>query len=127
MHQGGGTISNDKSMATKAAKIPGIPVPLNLSSLRFRMPDGSFVMGANIPADQLSLDVPGSTNKLFSYTLDPAQRYQTETVVTHDGGIVETNTFAPETGISDKSPNLPRNQFSGKYDEENVYLLPPTP
>ncbi len=107
-----------------ATKIPGIPVPITLSLFRFKMPDGTFVMAADIPADQLAQDVPGSVAKLPNFKLDPALWYQDETIVMREGNIVVTTVFAPATGQIDKSPNIPRNIYSGRYDEFNVYLVP---
>lgn len=82
-------------------------------------------MGSNIPSDQLSQDVPGSTNKLFSFALDPTQWYVIETKVTVEGGIRVTKRQAAQTGVADVSPNLPRNQYTGEYDTFNVLLVPP--
>ena len=103
--------------------INGTPVPIALDSLRFLVL-GKWQMAADIPGGLLMLDIPGATNKAFSYTLDPTQRYQMETIVARENMVV-TTTFPPETGVIDKSPNILRNKFSGLFDQVNVYLLPP--
>jgi hypothetical protein len=101
-------------------------VPITLSSLRFVV-GSEYVMGANLAADKLLLDVPGSTRKLWSYTLEPSAWYVVETKVTTTGGILETKRFQPITGVTDLSPNLPRNQYSGEFDTFKLFLVPPPP
>jgi len=105
-----------------AAAVAEIPVPMTLSSLRFVV-GNQFVMGADIAADKLVLDVPGSTRKLCSYTLEPSLWYVVETRVTVEGGIIQTTRQKPVTGQTDMSPNLPRNRFTGDYDSFTVYLV----
>jgi len=106
-----------------AASVPEMQVPMVLSSLRFVVTN-DLVMGANIAADQLVLDVPGSSRKMCSYLLDPAAWYVVETKVTVAGGILQTKRQQPITGITDLSPNLPRNQFTGEYDSYKIFLVP---
>ncbi len=113
-------------MAEKTVGAPkvegGIPVGINLETFRFML-DGKVVMAANLPAGVVLLDVPGSTQKMFEFTTDPAKRYQEETIVATATGTV-TYYQAPKTGISGLSPNLPRNEFTGQYDAFNLYELP---
>lgn len=108
-----------------AIKIVGFAVPASLESLRYIV-DGKVVMAADISRDQLLLDVPEATNKLFSFKLDPTQHYQVVTIVAKENMSVET-VFGVETGVSDKSPNLTRNRFTGQFDTFAVYLVPPPP
>lgn len=106
-----------------AADVIELQVPMVLSSLRFIL-GNETVMGADIAADKLLLDVPGSARKMFSYKLDATLWYVVETRVTITGGILQTKRFQPETGITDLSPNLLRNQFTGEYDSYKVFLVP---
>jgi hypothetical protein len=109
-----------------AGEVTEIQVPLVLSSLRFVITN-VFVMGADITADRLLLDVPGSSQKMFSYKLDPTAWYVVETKIMVESGIIQTKRFRPETGLTDMSPNLLRNRFSGEFDSYKVFLVPTPP
>jgi hypothetical protein len=115
-------VTNTTTNRVTAAAVAESPVPMTLSSLRFVV-GNQFVMGADIAADKLLFDVPGSARKLCSYTLDPTQYYVVETKVTIEGGILQTKRQLPVTGVTDMSPNLPRNKFTGEYDSYTVFLV----
>lgn len=107
----------------------GIPVPPTRSSIYYKI-DGEWVAAAPNEKDLLlrDEDVPTATGKRMSFTLDPANWHQVAITVTKASGIQETTYYAPETNVSDKSPNYLRNEFDGKFPAYVVHLVaPPAP